>query len=337
MTNEWLTALYYVDDILFIYHARNAEQFEALLSQLQQRYQLRRMKEANWFLGIRIMRDRPTRRLWLCQDSYIDKLASRFNIEGTRLPTSLLGDADLAPYEGQASQQDIYAYQQRIGSLNFASISTRADVARPCSVLAQHLQNPGPAHLAAADRALGYLVGTRTMAILFDGMLAEGLAAYSDASFADTQDRKSSDGYLFTLYGGPVDWKAARQKTVTTSTTEAELLALSQASKQAIQWHRILKDINYSQPETSIRCDNSQTIRLLTEETPQLSTRLRHVDIHHHWLRQETQEGRIDVKWCPTSDMKADGLTKTLTGQRFEHFIRQLNLVDVQDRLSMTA
>ena len=211
------------------------------------------------------------------------------------------------------------------------------DITKVSSILAQHLQNPGPQHLAAADRVIEYLVRTRTLAILYDGILIERLSTYSDASFADNKDRKSSDGHLFMLYGGPIDWKASKQRTVTTSTTEAELLALAEASKQAILWHRILKDIGYSQPESPILCDNSQTLRLLTQDTPQLSTRLRHVDIHHHWLRQETQEGRISMEWCPTAKMKADGLTKVLTGQRFERFIEQLGLEDVQDRLTESA
>ncbi|KOS36072.1 hypothetical protein ACN38_g13245 [Penicillium nordicum] len=53
----------------------------------------------------------------------------------------------------------------------------------------------------------------------------------SDALFGDNKDRKSSEGYICKLYGGPIDWKASKQKTVTTSTTEAELLALVEAGK----------------------------------------------------------------------------------------------------------
>ena len=135
------------------------------------------------------------------------------------------------------------------------------------------------------------------------------------------------------LYGGPIEWKASRQKTVTTSSTEAELLALSQAAKQVMQWQRIFKGIEFRTEDEAIQCDNLQTIRLLVTDTPQLSTRLRHVDIHHHWLRQEVQEGRITIEWTPTRDMKADGFTKALPGQRFKAFVDQLNLVDIQDRL----
>jgi hypothetical protein len=53
------------------------------------------------------------------------------------------------------------------------------------------------------------------------------------------------------------------------------------------------------------------------------------VDVHQHWLRQEVQAGRIDIKWMPTAEMPADGFTKQLLRQKHEEFIRQLNLVDI--------
>ena len=340
LSNGAIIVFFYVDDIIVLYHAKDSEAADNLLRQLQQRYQMRRMKDANWFLGIRIIRDRATRRLWLCQDSYIDKLASKFDINcGARLPdTPLVSGAVLLPYEGQASQQEIYGYQQRIGSINFPAITTRPDIAKPCSILSQFLQNPGPIHQAAADRVIAYLVRTKHLAIEYSGQEVsperpQRFECYSDAAFADNLDRRSSDGYLFLLYGGPVDWKASKQKTVTTSSTEAELLALSQAGKEAIQWRRILDGIEFSDSSATIKCDNLQTIRLLTKSNPQLATRLKHVDIHTHWLRQEVQEGRIAIEWTPTASMRADGFTKLLPGQRFKSFIKQLNLVDIQDRL----
>lgn len=58
-----------------------------------------------------------------------------------------------------------------------------------------------------------------------------------------------------------------------------------------------------------------------------LKTRLRHVDIHNHWLRQEVENGTINVVHTPTKDLVADGLTKSLARQPFEDFIKQLNLV----------
>ena len=74
----------------------------------------------------------------------------------------------------------------------------------------------------------------------------------------------------------------------------------------------------------------------MTKESPKLTTRLRHVDVHQHWLRQEVQAGRIRLDWLATNDMPADGLTKALPRQRHERFVRQLGLVDIGDRVNRT-
>ncbi|KJZ68437.1 hypothetical protein HIM_12173 [Hirsutella minnesotensis 3608] len=156
--------------------------------------------------------------------------------------------------------------------------------------------------------------------------------AMSDASFADDhRDRKSTQGYAIKLFGGPVVWKSGKQDTVTTSSTEAELLALSQASKELLAFHRLCKEItlDLESKDPAIQCDNQQTIRLLTQEMVTLVTKLRHVDIHHHWLRQEVQNGNLQVDWVPTAHMAADGLTKALQGQKFAEFQRQIGLVDL--------
>ena len=120
----------------------------------------------------------------------------------------------------------------------------------------------------------------------------------SDASFGDnTIDRKSSQGYIMKLFGGPVAWKANKQDTVTTSSTEAKLLAILQTAKESIYLSRLMKALYLSVPEPlTIECDNTQTIRLLVDESTKLQTKLCHVDIHSHWLRQEVQRGSIAVR-----------------------------------------
>jgi len=64
-----------------------------------------------------------------------------------------------------------------------------------------------------------------------------------------------------------------------------------------------------------------------------LSTKLRHVDIHNHWLRQEHAERRVVFQWTPTRDMIADGLTKALPRQRHEEFIKLIRLDDISERI----
>ena len=89
------------------------------------------------------------------------------------------------------------------------------------------------------------------------------------------------------LFSGIIAWRANKQATVTTSTTEAELLALSQAAGEAYYVGRLLKELGIGLDDARIRllCDNQQTIRLTQNQVNTLATRLRHVDIHNHWLR----------------------------------------------------
>ena len=109
-------------------------------------------------------------------------------------------------------------------------------------------------------------------------------------------------------------------------------MALSHAGTESIWWSRFFEEIGMSfNDKQMIYCDNLQTIRLLTKDGPQLSTKLRHVDIHHHWLRQEVRNDRIRINWKPTAAMVADGLTKALPRQKHEAFVHQLNLVDIKD------
>ena len=72
---------------------------------------------------------------------------------------------------------------------------------------------------------------------------------------------------------------------------------------------------------------------MVTKHEDKLFTRLRHVDVHQHWLRQEVAAGRVSVQWKPTNLMPADGLTKILVRQKHAKFVRQLGLRDVENCL----
>ncbi|KAL1952852.1 hypothetical protein VTO42DRAFT_4096 [Malbranchea cinnamomea] len=114
------------------------------------------------------------------------------------------------------------------------------------SLLASQVQNPSKIHMEEADHVIIYLKNTWTLAIEYNGReehfiqwsrdssdnTDEVLRVASDAAYEDDPDtRWSSEGYLIQLYRGPIDWRASKQKTVTTSTKEAELVSLANAAK----------------------------------------------------------------------------------------------------------
>jgi hypothetical protein len=134
------------------------QQFKANLCSI---YKFQDLGDLKWFLGVRIIRDRSSRKLWLCQDAYIGKIASKFHLLRDKWATPMTTD-ELGAFhpEQPPSKQTIYSYQQLIGSLNYAAVITRADVARAASKLAEFLQNPAPQHIKAAHRAIEYLAAT---------------------------------------------------------------------------------------------------------------------------------------------------------------------------------
>ena len=336
-TNSYLSLFFFVDDIVVLCATRNLDKLKAFETALFARFEMRNLGELHWFLGIRVMRDRDARKVWLCQDAYIDKIASKFNRDLAKSkPKTPLPLQELVPNDGEATESQINHYQQRVGSINFTAVMSRPDVAFAVSKLAQFLTNPSPEHSSVADRVISYLYCTKTLAIEFTvNKEMEILVCWSDAAFADdTETRRSSDGYLFKLYAGAIDWRAAKQRTVTTSSTEAELLSLSGAARETIWWTRFFKAIDFdTEQNVTIGCDNLMAIRLMIKEGQKLDTKLRHVDIHRHWLRQEVQRGAIKLRYVKTEEMPADGMTKSLPSQKHELFIKQLGLVNIETKL----
>ena len=194
--------------------------------------------------------------------------------------------AHLVANEDIADHATTHLYQRKIGSVLYPAVITRPDIAFTAARLSSFLSNPSPDHMAAANRCIQYLYGSRHLAILFDGLNnteEKAFKAYTDASFADDlQDRKSTQGYLLTLFGGPVARKSGKQLTVTTSSTEAELLALSTAAKEAIATIRLFRDVRLQlNKDLTIWYNNKQTIRLVSQDIIRIQTTLRHINIHN--------------------------------------------------------
>jgi hypothetical protein len=72
----------------------------------------------------------------------------------------------------------------------------------------------------------------------------------------------------------------------------------------------------------------------MMDESPRLQTKLRHVDIHRSWLREQVQLGKIEIQWIPTNSMPADGMTKLLPPQSHKHFVNLLRMVDLQPAIA---
>jgi hypothetical protein len=339
-TSDKLIVFFYVDDIAVLYHPSNRSLYQEFRTKFLKAFKMREMGELKWFLGIRVIRDRKARKIWLCQDAYITKICNRFKRpdSSSRRPKTPITAPPPEPYSGDATAEQILQYSQLVGSLTYPASITRPDIAFCTKILAQNLKNPGPQHLTAGYRCVDYLEDTKYLSLEYGGTasLAPIFQAASDAAFADDErTRRSTEGMALMLFGGIFDWLSRLQSTVTTSTTEAELLAVAHLMSWILWWGRFFDNVNLDIDQTlTASCDNLQTIGLLIKDSPRLVTKLKHVDIQQSWMRQEVARGNIQVEWKPTSEMVADGLTKSLTAQKHNDFIKMINMVNVKHLIS---
>ena len=108
--NNKLIVFFFVDDIAILSRTSDIDVYQSFRTRLFEHYEMRDLGELKWFLGIQVIRDRLKRKIWLCQDSYIDKVAHSFHLtDGKAPPTPMLTD-ELLPYNGQATPQETYSY-----------------------------------------------------------------------------------------------------------------------------------------------------------------------------------------------------------------------------------
>ena len=318
----------FVDDLLIF--GPSMDEINKLKKKLNKRFQMSDLGPAAYYLGMEITRDRPNRTIYLNQTGYLEKILKDFGLWDvkpvtTPMDTSVhLVKAD----EGfQASDHERTRYQSAVGSLMYAMMGTRADVAFAVSVISRFASNPDDSHWKACKRVFRYLRGSLEYNLTFSGPL-QPLVGYTDADWAGDHDtRRSTSGFTFSLGSGVISWQSKRQPTVALSSCEAEYMGQTQATKEAIWLRKLLSqlDESYEEPAaTVIFGDNQGAIALA--KNPEFHARTKHIDIQHHFVRERVASGEVTMRFVPTSDQIADGLTKALCRDKFETFRRALGL-----------
>lgn len=277
----------------------------------------------HFYLGMEVIRDRPRRTLRLSQEAYLRRVLEDFGmLQANPVATPMETSVHLVPAEDgyQAESSLVKTYQSAVGSLMYAMLGTRPDLAFAVSVVSRFASNPTDRHWTAVKRILKYLAGTISIGLVFRGSLTS-LNGYTDSDWAGDHDtRRSTSGYVFNVGSAAISWSAKRQPTVSLSSCEAEYIGQTQATKEAIWLQGFLKQIHpdLDGGATIIYGDNQGAIALA--KNPQFHARTKHIDIQHHFVREKVAEGRIQLKYVPTTQQVADGLTKPLCRDKFQVF-----------------
>ena len=149
---------------------------------------------------------------------------------------------------------------------------------------------------------------------------------YSDADWAgDLDTRRSTAGYDFQIGQSTVSWCSKRQATVAKSTTEAEYVALSQATQEAVWLRHLLADLGYSMNSPTTVFDDIQGATELSKNA-KFHNRTKHIDVAYHFVRERIHSKDIIVTYCPPEEMRTDIMTKGLPRASFEKFRASLNI-----------
>lgn len=318
----------YVDDIIL---ATNDDAWLCVIKkQLSSAFEMKDMGKINNCLGIEFSRDEE-HRVYLNQNMYLNKVLDRFGMSECK-PTITPIDVNVKLEKPECINNDVmnqYPYQSLIGALMYLAVTTRPDIAYAVNYLSQFNTNYDIEHWKGAKRVLRYLKGTSNYGLVYE---RTGLPLFGvvDADWgANMIDRKSYSGFAFILAGAPITWEARKQRTIALSSTEAEYMALSEATKEAMYLRDVLNNVGLECDCVTLFNDNQGAIKLA--QSKNYSSRTKHIDIRHHFIRHMCEQSVIYLKYLRTDQMPADVLTKGLNGKKHYECMSNLGMIDVKD------
>lgn len=204
-----------------------------------------------------------------------------------------------------------------VAQLLYLATRVRPDIMLPVLFLCSRVNIATVQDQKKLDRIMEYLCNTGDLGIVIGerGKNIE-LNVFADASFAVHGDMKSHSGIWMSHGRGPILCKCGKQKLVSRSSTEAELITLSDSVSLAAGHVQFLQAQGIK-VVANIQQDNMSTIAL-AEKGRSTSDRTRHVNIRYFFVKQYLDEGTMKISYCPTKSMIADILTKPLQGEHFE-------------------
>lgn len=338
-TGERILLFLFVDDMQVAFPKAAEREWTDAHRQLRERFNVTDLGESKFMLGMRITRDRAARTIKLDQELYVTKALEKFDLDHST-PKSTPGVSHDTHDESSAESNELdqpcelKLYQEKVGTLLYAAISTRPDISYSVNKLTQRMQAPTMRDSRACDRVFRYLAGTRSLGLLFGRQrLADTLrhstsavtvTAYADADWAsDRVDRKSITGWIAMLNGDPVSWASKKQKVVSQSSCEAELYAEAAAINETKWLSGLLNEIGVTQPDAPLVYGDNQSTQTLSKNGIK-SERTKHIAIKYAFIHDEVSSGRVRLQWVPSAEQLADILTKPLARPLHERLRAQL-------------
>lgn len=319
-TNRPLFVATYVDDIPYGFHPADADEMREFLTDFKRTFKIKELGPVRSLLGITFQRDGTS--IKLHQAAYAEQVLAEFGFEHAKPEATPESKGALHTRGAELGKLTLESVPSVVGALSWLTNCTRPDLAHAVNMVQRQQSNPSEETLLRIVQILRYLKGTTGLGIKYSTLAADGdrPVAYSDSDWAGEADGASTSGMVIILAGGAVSWSCEKQASIALSSTEAEYIAACEAARE-IAWMRILLDemliLPQDPPPTPLLIDNTAAITMILAENPSGSVRRKHINVKHHYVREQARVGALIPSFIPTEQQLADLFTKPLAVATF--------------------
>ncbi|KAK3235825.1 hypothetical protein CYMTET_53986 [Cymbomonas tetramitiformis] len=257
---------------------------------------------------------------YLSQSGYISQMIDTYGLKDAK-PASLpmSPGCSLAPSDGKDAT---IPFRGLLGQLQWIARCTRPDIMAAVSALSRFCASYAPEHFVALKQVVRYLKGTvshelvlRTTASVPRGLgLAGGalpLSIYTDADYAGCKTtRRSTSGIAVYLCGSLLIFSSIMQRCVSLSTTEAEIIAMSEGAREVKYIINVLTDLVDICTPVPMYCDNQGAIHLASDYVN--NNRSKHIEVRNMYIRELVKSKIVEAMYVASADNTADVFTKPL-------------------------
>ncbi|XRB17069.1 retrovirus-related Pol polyprotein [Pseudoscourfieldia marina] len=322
-TENEIWILVYVDDIIFA--SKNEQTKDIFAGHLRKKYRITEPAQLTWALGMKI--SFAADGIILTQDLYMSKILERFGFtSAAKSATTPLAHGTTLTRADEEDAEARHLAQQFVGAILYAAVISRPDLSSTVRVMSHVMSKPPSNFEACKKHVLRYLSGTINRGIKYNtnSNVPLKLIGYCDASWGDNhENRRSTSGYIFFLNGGPISWASYLQTTVALSTVESEVMALTEAIKEAIYIRRLLESLGAAQEGPTIIYTDSTGAEALVDH-PTSHRRTKHIEIRREFIKFHIGHETVKIERVSTKDQLADIMTKPLRQDIHNYLVQMI-------------
>jgi hypothetical protein len=318
----------YVDDLV-ITGTKDAE-VAASKEEMKATFQMNDLGLLSFYLGIEVHQgDSGTT---LRQTAYAKRVVELVGLTDCNPALTLMEERLKLSRDSTTEEVDATQYQRLVGSLRYLA-HTQPDLAFSVGYVSRFMQRPAMEHQQAVKRIIRYVVGALDHGLYYPRCPGEAhLVGYSDNDHtSDIDTNKSTSGILFFFGKCLVSWQSVKQQVVVLSSCEAEYIAASTTSTQALWLVRLLSDLlGRDTGAVELRVDSKSTMALA--KNPVFHEQSKHIRERYHFIRDCLEEGNFKVCYINTKDQLADLLTKPLGRIKFLWLCSRIGMVQLSHK-----